>query len=40
MPYLLLAPGGAWLLLFFAVPMALMAVLSLSEGHAATPAST
>jgi spermidine/putrescine transport system permease protein len=31
-PYLLLLPGTAWLLLFFAVPMALMLVMSLQEG--------
>ncbi|HEV8251926.1 MAG TPA: ABC transporter permease [Candidatus Limnocylindria bacterium] len=32
MPYLLLLPGTAWLLLFFAVPMAFMLVMSLQEG--------
>jgi spermidine/putrescine transport system permease protein len=31
-PYLLLLPGAAWLLLFFAVPMAFMLVMSLQEG--------
>lgn len=31
-PYLLLAPGGAWLVVFFAVPMAFMLVLSISTG--------
>jgi spermidine/putrescine transport system permease protein len=31
-PYLLLLPGTAWLLLFFAVPMALMLVMSLQQG--------
>jgi spermidine/putrescine transport system permease protein len=31
-PYLLLLPGTAWLLLFFAVPMAFMLVMSLQEG--------
>jgi spermidine/putrescine transport system permease protein len=31
-PYLLLVPGAAWLLLFFAVPMAFMLVMSLQEG--------
>ena len=31
-PYLLLLPGGAWLLLFFAVPMGFMLVQSLSTG--------
>jgi spermidine/putrescine transport system permease protein len=35
-PYALLAPGGAWLILFFAVPMAFMAVMSLSEGRLGT----
>jgi spermidine/putrescine transport system permease protein len=32
LPYLLLLPGTAWLLLFFAVPMAFMLVMSLQEG--------
>ena len=31
-PYFLLGPGVAWLLIFFAIPMGYMAVLSLSEG--------
>ena len=31
-PYLLLLPGTTWLLLFFAVPMAFMLVMSLQEG--------
>jgi spermidine/putrescine transport system permease protein len=31
-PYLLLLPGTAWLVLFFAVPMAYMLVMSLQEG--------
>jgi spermidine/putrescine transport system permease protein len=31
-PYLLLLPGAAWLLVFFAVPMALMLVMSLQQG--------
>ena len=31
-PYLLLLPGGAWLVLFFAVPMAIMLVQSISTG--------
>jgi spermidine/putrescine transport system permease protein len=31
-PYLLLLPGTVWLLLFFAVPMAFMLVMSLQEG--------
>ena len=31
-PFLLLLPGGAWLILFFAVPMAIMLVLSLEQG--------
>jgi spermidine/putrescine transport system permease protein len=31
-PYLLLVPGAGWLLLFFAVPMAFMLVMSLQEG--------
>ena len=32
-PYALLAPGAIWLVALFAVPMAFMAVMSLSEGH-------
>jgi spermidine/putrescine transport system permease protein len=35
-PYLLLLPGTAWLLVFFAVPMALMLVMSLQEGSLST----
>ena len=35
-PYLLLLPGTAWLLLFFAVPMAYMLVMSLQEGSLGT----
>ena len=31
-PYLLLLPGGLWLLVFFAIPMAIMASVSLQEG--------
>ena len=31
-PYLLLLPGASWLLLFFAVPMAFMLVMSLQQG--------
>ena len=31
-PFLLLLPGGAWLLLFFAVPMAFMLFMSLEQG--------
>jgi ABC-type spermidine/putrescine transport system, permease component I len=31
-PYLLLLPGAMWLLLFFAVPMGFMLVMSLQEG--------
>jgi spermidine/putrescine transport system permease protein len=31
-PFLLLLPGGAWLVLFFAVPMAFMLALSLEQG--------
>jgi spermidine/putrescine transport system permease protein len=31
-PYLLVLPGGLWLLLFFAVPMATMLSLSLQQG--------
>ena len=31
-PFLLLLPGGAWLVVFFAVPMAVMLVISLQEG--------
>jgi spermidine/putrescine transport system permease protein len=32
LPYLLLLPGAAWLLLFFALPMAFMLVMSLQQG--------
>ena len=35
-PYLLLLPGTAWLLVFFAVPMAFMLVMSLQEGSLST----
>src|SRR4029078_2711486 len=35
-PDLLLPPGTAWLLVFFAVPMALMLVMSLQEGSLST----
>src|SRR4029078_11597695 len=35
-PDLLLPPGTAWLLVFFAVPMALMLVMSLQEGSLTT----
>ena len=31
-PYLLLLPGGGWLIAFFAVPMAFMLFISLQEG--------
>ena len=31
-PFLLLLPGGAWLLVFFAVPMGFMLALSLEQG--------
>jgi spermidine/putrescine transport system permease protein len=31
-PYLLLLPGGGWLIAFFAVPMAFMLLISLQEG--------
>jgi spermidine/putrescine transport system permease protein len=31
-PLLLLLPGGAWLVIFFAVPMAVMLMISLQEG--------
>ena len=31
-PYLLVLPGGLWLLLFFAVPMITMLSLSLQQG--------
>lgn len=32
LPYLLLAPGGLWLVIFFAIPMALMLLVSLQQG--------
>ena len=35
-PYLLLLPGTAWLVIFFAVPMAYMLVMSLQEGSLST----
>src|ERR1700752_839232 len=35
-PYLFLLPGGAWLLLFFVVPMFVMALVSLQEGTLST----
>ena len=31
-PFLLLLPGGAWLVAFFAIPMAFMLVISLQQG--------
>ncbi len=31
-PYILLLPGGLWLLVFFAIPMAMMLSVSLQEG--------
>jgi spermidine/putrescine transport system permease protein len=31
-PFLLLLPGGAWLVVFFAVPMAVMLLISLQQG--------
>lgn len=31
-PFLLLLPGGAWLVVFFAVPMAFMLMISLQQG--------
>ena len=31
-PFLLLLPGGAWLVIFFAVPMAVMLLISLQQG--------
>ena len=36
-PYLLLAPGGTWLVIFFAIPMALM-LLCRSSRAPSTPA--
>ena len=35
-PYLFLLPGGAWLLVFFAIPMAFMLLVSLQEGTLST----
>jgi spermidine/putrescine transport system permease protein len=35
-PYLFLVPGGAWLILFFVVPMIVMASVSLQEGSLET----
>jgi spermidine/putrescine transport system permease protein len=35
-PFLFLLPGGAWLLLFFVVPMVLMLFVSLQEGSLST----
>lgn len=35
-PYLFLVPGGLWLVLFFVVPMLVMASVSLQEGTLAT----
>ena len=35
-PYLLLVPGGAWLVVFFAIPMGFMLTQSLSQGTADT----
>ena len=35
-PYLFLIPGGAWLFLFFVVPMFVMAAVSLQEGSLST----
>jgi spermidine/putrescine transport system permease protein len=35
-PFLFLLPGGAWLLLFFVVPMLLMLIVSLQEGSLST----
>jgi spermidine/putrescine transport system permease protein len=35
-PYLFLVPGGLWLLVFFAVPMLVMASVSLQEGSLGT----
>ena len=32
-PYLLLFPGGSWLLLFFLIPIAFMASISLQTGN-------
>src|SRR4029077_14683893 len=35
-PYLFLLPGGLWLLLFFVIPMAVMASISLQTGSLGT----
>jgi spermidine/putrescine transport system permease protein len=35
-PYLFLLPGGAWLVIFFAIPMAFMLLVSLQEGSLST----
>jgi spermidine/putrescine transport system permease protein len=35
-PYLFLVPGGLWLILFFVVPMVVMASVSLQEGSLST----
>ena len=35
-PYLFLLPGGAWLVIFFVVPMLLMLLVSLQEGSLST----
>lgn len=35
-PYALLAPGTAWLLIFFAIPMGYMLIVSLQEGSLGT----
>ncbi|MGH2488820.1 MAG: ABC transporter permease [Candidatus Limnocylindria bacterium] len=35
-PYLFLLPGGAWLVAFFAIPMAFMLIVSLQEGSLST----
>ena len=32
-PYLLLLPGGLWLIVFFAIPMAIMLSVSLQTGR-------
>jgi spermidine/putrescine transport system permease protein len=35
-PYFFLLPGGAWLVIFFAIPMAFMLLVSLQEGSLST----
>lgn len=35
-PYLFLLPGGAWLVIFFAIPMVFMLLVSLQEGTLST----